>query len=60
MRDNGEIDIVKPGVYKIRAFAVEYFWYTLRALFFKSIFTIVDYVVIFVQKKDLTRIKVEG
>ena len=25
MRDNGEIDIVKPGVYKIKAFAVEYF-----------------------------------
>ena len=48
MRDNGEIDIVKPGVYKIKAFAVEYFWYTLRALFLESIFTIVDYVVIFV------------
>lgn len=60
MRDNGEIDVVKPGVYKIKAFAVEYFWYILRALFFKSIFTIVNYVVIFVQKKDLTRIKVEG
>lgn len=25
MRDNGEIDIVKPGVYKIKAFTVEYF-----------------------------------
>lgn len=25
MRDNGEIDIVKPDVYKIKAFAVEYF-----------------------------------
>ena len=48
MRDNGEIDIVKPGVYKIKAFAVEYFWYTFRALFLESIFTIVDYVVIFV------------
>ena len=25
MKDNGEIDIVKPGVYEIKAFAVEYF-----------------------------------
>ena len=48
LRDNGEIDIVKPGVYEIKAFAVESFWYTLMALFFESIFAIVDYVVIFV------------
>lgn len=48
LRDNGKIDIVKLGVYEIKAFAVEYFWYTLMALFFESIFAIVDYVVIFV------------
>ena len=25
LRDNGKIDIVKPGVYEIKAFAIEYF-----------------------------------